>query len=43
MQGGERAASIGYGKKIGDRASFSLGGAFSGSEKAVNAGFGFDL
>ena len=42
-QGGSQAMSVGYGKKIGDRASFSLGDAFSGSEKAVNAGFGFDL
>ncbi len=41
-QGGKRAAAFGYGKKF-DRASFTLGGAFSGSEKAVNAGFGFDL
>ncbi|HJR73874.1 MAG TPA: YadA-like family protein, partial [Luteimonas sp.] len=42
-QGGARAAAIGYGRRIGDRATFSLGGAFSGGEKSVNAGFGFDL
>lgn len=43
LQGGERAMSVGYGKRVGDRVTFSLGGAFSGSEKAVNAGFGMDL
>src|SRR5690606_17754812 len=32
FQGGERALSLGYGKRIGQRGSFSLGGAFSGSE-----------
>ena len=41
--GGEQAISIGYGKKIGDRASFTLGGAFSGDESSAGIGFGLDL
>ena len=43
FQGGEQALSIGYGRRIGQRASFSLGGAFSGSEKSAGIGFGVDL
>lgn len=43
FQSGERALSIGYARKIGDRASFSLGGAFSGDEKTAGVGFGVDL
>jgi autotransporter adhesin len=43
FQGGERALSVGYAKRIGQRASFSLGGAFSGSEKSAGMGFGIDL
>ena len=43
FQGGERALSVGYAKRIGQRASFSLGGAFSGSEKSAGMGFGLDL
>lgn len=43
FQGGERALSIGYGKRIGERASFSLGGAFSKGEKSAGVGFGMDL
>ncbi|RZA35069.1 MAG: hypothetical protein EOP92_12420 [Lysobacteraceae bacterium] len=43
FQGGERALSVGYAKRIGQRASFSLGGAFSGSEKSAGVGFGVDL
>ena len=43
FQGGERALSVGYAKRIGERASFSLGGAFSGSEKSAGMGFGVDL
>src|SRR5690606_13021413 len=35
FQGGERALSVGYGRRIGTRASFSLGGAFSGSETSA--------
>jgi len=43
FQNGESALSVGYGKRIGKSASFSLGGAFSGSEKSAGMGFGFDL
>jgi hypothetical protein len=35
--------SVGYSKQIGERGSFSLGGAFSGSESSIGAGFGWDL
>jgi len=42
-QGGEAAMSVGYSKQVGEHASFSLGGAFSGSEQSVGAGFGIDL
>ena len=42
-QGGEGAVSIGYGKRIGGRGSFSLGAAFGKGEQAAGAGFGFDL
>ena len=42
-QGGEAAMSVGYSKQVGEHASFSLGGAFSGSESSVGAGFGVDL
>ncbi|TWG87631.1 YadA-like protein, partial [Luteimonas sp. J16] len=42
-QGGEAALSVGYGRRIGKTASFSIGGAFSGSEKSAGIGFGVDL
>ena len=42
-QGGQGAVSIGYGKRIGDRASFSAGASFASGESSVGAGFGFDL
>jgi len=42
-QSGEKALSIGYAKQIGERMSFSLGGAFSGSERSAGMGFGIDL
>ena len=42
-QGSQGAVSIGYGKRIGDRASFSLGASFSSGESSVGGGFGFDL
>ena len=42
-QGGEAAMSVGYSKQVGEHASFSIGGAFSGSEQSVGAGFGIDL
>jgi hypothetical protein len=37
------AVSIGYGKRIGDRASFSLGASLSSGESSAGAGVGFDL
>ena len=43
VQGSQGAVSIGYGKRLGDRGSFSLGASFSGSESSAGAGFGFDL
>ena len=42
-QGGESAMSVGYSKSIGERASFSVGGAFSSDDNSVGAGFGIDL
>ena len=42
-QGSQGAVSIGYGKRIGDRGSFSLGASFSSGESSVGGGFGFDL
>ena len=42
FQGGKKGLSIGYGKRIG-RASFSLGSAFSGSERSAGVGLGLDL
>ena len=42
-QGSRGAVSIGYGKRIGDRGSFSVGAAFSSGESTAGAGFGFDL
>ena len=40
---GEQALSVGYGRRIGERASFTIGGAFSGSERTAGIGFGVDL
>lgn len=42
-QGGQGAVSIGYGKRIGDRGSFSVGASFGSGESSAGAGFGFDL
>ena len=42
-QGSQGAVSIGYGKRIGDRGSFSLGASFSSGESSVGGGFGFVL
>jgi hypothetical protein len=42
-QAGQRAMAIGYAKPIGDRASVSLGAAFSGNERSAGVGFGLDL
>ena len=43
FQGGEQGLSIGYGKRIGRTASFSIGGAFSSGEATAGIGFGVDL
>ncbi len=43
IQDGSKALSVGYAKPIGQRGSFSLGGAFSGSERSAGIGFGMDL
>ena len=43
LQGGQKAIAIGYGKSIGERMRFSVGGSFSGSESQIGAGFGVDL
>ncbi|MCW0425256.1 hypothetical protein NB713_003199 [Xanthomonas sacchari] len=43
FQGGQQALSVGYARKIGARASFSLGGAFSSGESSAGIGVGIDL
>ena len=40
-QGGEQALAVGYQRAVGNRASVSIAGAFSGGEKSVSAGAGF--
>ena len=42
-QNGENALSVGYARQLGTRASFSLGGAFSGDDRSAGIGFGVDL
>jgi hypothetical protein len=42
-QNGESALSVGYAKQIGERASFSIGGAFSSDDSSAGIGFGLDL
>ncbi|OBU58244.1 hypothetical protein A9J40_03330 [Stenotrophomonas maltophilia] len=42
FQSGESAVSVGYAKSFG-RASFSLGGSFSGDDKSAGIGLGIDL
>ncbi|MBF6025663.1 beta strand repeat-containing protein [Lysobacter niastensis] len=42
-QNGESALSVGYSKAIGERASFSIGGAFSSDDQSAGVGFGVDL
>ena len=42
-QNGKAALSIGYGRLVGDRASLTLGAAFSGSDSSAGIGMGFDL
>ncbi|RYZ72309.1 MAG: hypothetical protein EOP91_08500, partial [Lysobacteraceae bacterium] len=41
FQGGEKALSIGYQRALSDRATITVGGAFSGDEKSVGVGAGF--
>jgi hypothetical protein len=41
FQGGERALSVGYQRALSDRATITIGGAFSGDEKSVGVGAGF--
>ena len=41
FQGGESALSLGYQRAISDRATITVGGAFSGDEKSVGVGAGF--
>lgn len=41
FQGGEQALSIGYQRAISDRATFTVGGAFSDSESSAGVGLGF--
>jgi hypothetical protein len=42
-QNGENALSVGYGKQVGERMSFSIGGAFSSDDSSAGVGFGIDL
>jgi autotransporter adhesin len=41
FQSGESALSIGYQRALSDRATVTLGGAFSGDDKSVGVGAGF--
>src|SRR5690606_25022211 len=41
FQEGEKALAIGYQRAIGERATVTIGGAFSGDESTVGAGVGF--
>jgi autotransporter adhesin len=41
FQGGQSALSIGYQRALSDRATLTIGGAFSGDEKSVGLGAGF--
>ena len=43
FQNGKQAVSVGYGWEMGERSSFTLSGAFSGSDRLANVGFGVDL
>ncbi|UNK50049.1 YadA-like family protein [Lysobacter sp. S4-A87] len=42
-QNGESALSVGYSKSVGERASFSVGGAFSDDDQSAGVGLGIDL
>ncbi|WP_144774552.1 YadA-like family protein, partial [Luteimonas sp. J16] len=41
FQGGQSALSVGYQRAISERATVTIGGAFSGDEKSVGLGAGF--
>jgi hypothetical protein len=41
FSGGEEAMSIGYQRAFSDRATMTVGGAFSDSESSVGVGVGF--
>ena len=41
FQNGESALSVGYQRALSDRATLTIGGAFSGDEKSVGVGAGF--
>ena len=41
FSGGESALAIGYQRAIGERASFTLGGAFTDDESSAGIGFGY--
>ncbi|HRN62831.1 MAG TPA: YadA-like family protein, partial [Luteimonas sp.] len=41
FQGGQSALSVGYQRALSDRATLTIGGAFSGDEKSVGVGAGF--
>jgi autotransporter adhesin len=41
FQGGENALSVGYQRALSERATITVGGAFSGDERSVGVGAGF--
>ena len=41
FQGGESALSVGYQRAFGDRATVTVGGAFSSDDSSVGVGAGF--
>ncbi|PPJ44878.1 adhesin, partial [Rhizobium sp. KAs_5_22] len=43
FQDGESGLAIGYGRRINENVSVSIGAAFSGSESSGGVGFGVDL
>ncbi|WP_345294193.1 YadA-like family protein [Luteimonas vadosa] len=43
FQNGQQALSIGYGRALGDRATMTIGAAFSGSDSSAGVGLGLDL
>jgi len=43
FQNGESALAVGYARRIGERASFSIGSAFNDDDQSASVGFGIDL